>query len=198
MYIADTVHFHDDSERDYYAVLGRYISAWGRFENGIYDLLAAAGGPYREMLKKLGEHSLPPEFKPGFMPFSTKIKNLKKCIEACPALWHPRDRVADLLEWAENEAAARHHLIHGVDQIFLKRSPFATYMYKGENSDPLSSNVAHGMDFTIESLAARYDRVGDACMNLAALYLEIAEAIAQLGKEINPPSAPSQHNQTAA
>jgi hypothetical protein len=109
---------------------------------------------------------------------------------APPTLWHPQDRVADLLERAENEAAARHHLIHGVDQIFLKRSPFATYMYKGENSDPLSSNVAHGMDFTIESLAARYDGVGDACMNLAAPYLEIAEAIAQLGKEINPPSAP--------
>lgn len=198
MYIADIVHFHDDSERDYYAVLGRYISAWGRFENGLYDLLAAAGGPYREELMKLGEPSLPPEFKSGFMAFGSKIKNLKKCLDACPTLWHPQDRVTDLIEWAENEVLARHHLIHGVDQLFLKRSPYATYMYKGENSDPSSSNIADGMDFTIEALAERYDQVGDACMNLAALYLEIADAIGQLREQFTTRSARCPQRQTPA
>ncbi len=190
MYVSETVHFHDESERDYYAVLGRYVSAWGRFENGLYDLLAAAGGPYREILIELGDPSLPPEFKPGFMAFGAKVKNLEKCLEACPTLWDPQDRVTDLLEWAKSEVLARHHLIHGVDQLFLKRSPYATYMYKGENSDPRSSNIADGMDFTIGSLAARYDEVGDACMNLAALHLEIAEAIGQLRGKLSALGAP--------
>ncbi|WP_256643662.1 hypothetical protein [Stenotrophomonas sp. 9(2022)] len=189
MYVSETVHFHDESERDYYAVLGRYVSAWGRFENGLYDLLAIAGGPYREILMKLGEPSLPPKFKPGPMAFDSKVKNLEKCLEACPSLWDPQDRVTDLLEWAKREVVARHHLIHGVDQLFLKRSPYETYMYKGETRDPCSSNIADGMDFTIDSLAARYDEVGHACMDLATLHLEIAEAIGQLRGKLNARSA---------
>jgi|GEM_PF-3590124 len=180
MYIADLVHFHDDSERDYYAVLGRYISAWARFEYGLYQLLLTVGGTYRSVLEFKGDSSLPPEIKAGFMPFGTKIGNLKKCLHACPSLWHPQDRVLDLIAWAEREAGARHHLIHGVDQILQRRTPFNTYMYKWESSDPSLSNIADGMDFSIESLAARYDDVGDACMNVGILLVEVTDTIKRL------------------
>jgi len=180
MYIADLVHFHDESERDYYAVLGRYISAWGGFENGLYQLLLTTGGTYRRILEQKGEAALPPEFKAGFMPFGAKIANLRKCLEACPSLWQPQDHVLDLIAWAEKEVVARHHLIHGVDQLFEKRTPFTTYMYKGESSDPSSSSIADGMDFSIESLVRRYDEVGNSCMNLAILHVELTDAIKRI------------------
>lgn len=180
MRIAGTVHFHHESERDYFAVLGKYIDAWGRFENGLYMLLNMIGGNYRTGLQLRGVTPLPAAFKPGPIAFSTKIKLLRTALEAHPDLLVPQDRVLDLLLWAEKEAEARHHLIHGIDQLFVVRENWSSYMYKVENRDPYSSNTSDGIAFDTEDLARRYDVIGDACLNIGILITELSTEIAEL------------------
>jgi len=180
MRIADKVHFHDDSERDYFAVLGKYISAWGRFETGLYQLNRIVGLEYRRVLEVSGAEALPRAFKPGKMPFEHKLELLEKAMRQRPELWAPQDRVRDLLEWAKEEALARHHLIHGVDQLFLQRSPYETHMYRAEKKAAPVDESSNGIKFDVESIARRYDQIGSACLNLIILFREAGDLVDDL------------------
>ncbi|HGF4932006.1 TPA: hypothetical protein ACF5BV_004809 [Vibrio parahaemolyticus] len=157
--------FTSESEKNYKALMGMYVSTWSSVEWGLYELI--------KMVYKL--HKPNDKLKNGSIPLSKKIKLLRKLFRDLTVLQDEQEEMNAMIEFIESEQNFRHNLIHGVNAQIMKKEPWYTLMWRPEHTEDFPSKAEDVELITEELILEHYEKVnhfGLCLMGLKARLLE--------------------------
>lgn len=141
--------FISDSEKNYKALMGQYISTWSSVEWGLYELI--------KMIYRI--HKPTDKLKNGAIPLSKKIKLLEKLFRDLPELNEEFDEMKAMLDFVKDEQNFRHNLIHGVNAQIMKKEPWYSLMWRPEHTEDYPTKDEDVVLITEDLILEHYDKI---------------------------------------
>jgi len=141
--------FISDSEKNYKALMGQYISTWSSVEWGLYELI--------KLIYRI--HKPTENLKNGAIPLSKKIKLLEKLFHELPSLSEEFDEMVAMIDFVKNEQNFRHNLIHGVNAQIMKKEPWYQLMWRPEHAEDVPTKDEDVELITEYLILEHYDKI---------------------------------------
>lgn len=158
--------FHSDSEKNYKALVGLYISAFSGVEFGLYTLLKTAA--------QITSNSILLPDKA--VQLKRKISILKKVFAESDKLSHEFDEMKSILDYVERESEFRHNLVHGVNAQRFKVEPWHTMMWRPEHAKKFPNDINDVVVVTEELLLEKYEGINHANGAILGLWARLTDA----------------------
>ncbi len=155
--------FHSESEKDYYAWIGLYVSSWAALETGIDRAVDAV---YRFLDGVSIETRRPTALK-------AKLRFLRRALRKDDRLSRYHEALEKLLSLVEAESDFRHSIVHGAKINHLKVEPHYSVLKR-----ETKGGIEKILSVSRADVERRYNEVGDLSMGIIALnnaLIDIAE-----------------------
>ncbi|MCE9967726.1 hypothetical protein LZ620_01655 [Aeromonas salmonicida] len=141
--------FISEGEKNYKALMGKYISTWSSVEWNLYEIIKSIYILYKptENIKK------------GQMPLKRKLEILENFFHDLPGLQNERKEVDAIIDFIKKEQNFRHNLIHGVNAEIMKREPWYTLMWRPEQSEDYPTSADDVELITEKTILEHYDEI---------------------------------------
>lgn len=157
--------FISESEKNYNALMGMYVSTWSSVEHALYDLI--------RLVYRL--HKPNDTLKNGSIPLSKKIRLLRTLFRDLSVLQDEQEEMNAMIEFIESEQNFRHNLIHGVNTQFMKKEPWYTLMWRPEHAEGYPPKDEDVELITEELILEHYEQINQFGLCLIGLQSRLLE-----------------------
>ena len=158
--------FISDSEKNYKALVGLYISAFSGVEFGLYTLIKTAA-------QITSNAKLIPD---KAVQLKRKISILEKAFSESDKLSHEFYEMKSILDYVEQESEFRHNLVHGVNAQRFKVEPWHTMMWRPEYARKFPNDINSVVVVTEKLLLEKYEGINHANCAILGLWARLTDA----------------------